>query len=128
MSVLRLTCIALALGIVVSPLLAAHHGWAEFDETAEVTMEATVVAFHFVNPHCVVEFDRKDQAGQVRRWQAEFASPRELGRKGWTAASLQPGDKVTITGHPAKDINVRAVHLTRIRMTDGREIAIETQQ
>src|SRR5262249_17346709 len=105
----------------------AHHGWTEFDENALVTVDATVSAFHFVNPHCVVEFDRKDDLGRVQRWQAEFANPRELSRKGWSAASLQPGDKITLTGHPAKG-DVPAIHVTKIHTPDGKEIGIESQQ
>src|ERR1700736_999096 len=96
---------------VVMPIpAAAHHGWAEFDEKAEVTYEATVTDFHYTNPHCVVEFNVKDEQGQIHKWQGEFSNKGVLTRRGWTAASLQPGDKLTITGHPARN-NVAALHV-----------------
>jgi hypothetical protein len=121
------TCLALAAGVTILPRSAeAHHGWAEFDETAEVTVAATVSVFHFVNPHCVVEFDRKDNAGHVQRWQGEFGSPHELARKGWSAASLQPGDHITITGHPSK-ANIPALHVIKIRTADGKEVGSDGQ-
>jgi len=103
---------------------AAHHGWAEFDSTREITLEGTVTDFHFVNPHCVVEFDVEDIKGRVRKWQGEFSSPGPLTRKGLTAASFQPGDRLTITGFPAKN-DAPAIHATRIRFSNGQEINVD---
>ena len=78
----------------------AHHGQAAFNQTTRVTLKGTVTDFHFVNPHCVVEFDVKDPSGRVEHWQAEMTSPSNL--KGWTATSLEAGNVVTITGYRAK--------------------------
>lgn len=103
----------------------AHHGWAEFELNREVTMEGSVTDFHFVNPHCVVEFDVMDDKGLVHKWQGEFSSPGQMVRKGWTAASLQPGDRITITGNPAKN-EIPAVHVTRIRLSNGQEFKVDT--
>lgn len=122
-----LTCFSLVTGCLLMPFPAlAHHGWAEFDEKAEVTLQGTVIDFHYVNPHCVVEFQVKDEKGQIQKWQGEFSNPGVLSRKGWVAASLQAGDKITITGHPAHN-GVLAVHVTRIRMSNG-EIKLELQE
>ena len=115
---------ALVAGVAVTPRPAeAHHGWAEFDENSEVKFDGIVKDFHFTNPHCVVDFDVKDDKGQTHRWQGEFASPPELARKGWTAASLQPGDKIIISGHPAKNA-VPAIHVSGIHFADGRELKL----
>jgi len=102
----------------------AHHGWSEFDSTREVTFEGTVTDFHFVNPHCVVEFDVKDEKGQVHKWQGEFSNPGQLSQKGWTVTSLKAEDKITITGNPAKN-NALAIHVTRIRLSNGQEFKID---
>jgi hypothetical protein len=110
--------------LMMPALARAHHGWAEFDSTREVTLDATVTDFHFVNPHCVVEFEVKDEKGQVHKWQGEFSNPGQLSRQGWTAASLQIGDKVSITGNPAKN-NSPALHVARIRLPGGQEFKIE---
>jgi hypothetical protein len=101
----------------------AHHGWLEFDPNHEVTFDGTVTDFHFTNPHCVVEFDVKDEKG-VRKWQGEFSNPAQLSRKGWTAASLQAGDKIAISGNPARDSGP-AMHVTNIRMPNGQEFRVE---
>lgn len=114
-----LSFVPLVAGLLLMPGPAeGHHGWAEFDEKAEVTLEGTVTDFHYVNPHCVVEFDVKSETGQVQKWQGEFSNPGVLSRKGWNAASLEAGDKLTITGHPARN-GVLALHVTRIRLGDG---------
>lgn len=104
----------------------AHHCWLEFDEWAEITLEGAVTDFHYVNPHCVVEFVVKDDKGQVRKWQGEFSNPGVLARKGWNAASLQPGDKLAITGHPAKN-GAAALHVSKIRTAAG-EVKLDLRE
>jgi len=118
-----LACVFVFSGFVGVPSPAeAHHGWAEFDANSNITFQGIVTDFHFTNPHCVVDFDVKDEKGRVRKWQGEFASPPELTRKGWTAATLQPGDKLTIAGHPAKNGSL-AIHVTSIQ-ADGKELKL----
>jgi hypothetical protein len=110
---------ALVFGLLLAPAPAeGHHGWAEFDEGSEVTFEGTVTDFHYVHPHCVVEFNVKDETGHMHKWQGEFSSPGVLSRKGWDAATLQPGDKLTITGHPLRN-KAPALHVTKIRLSNG---------
>lgn len=118
-----LTRIGFVLCLAIPGALLAHHGWAEFDSTKEVTLQGAVADFHFTNPHCVVEFRVKDDKGETHLWQGEFASPGELARRGWNAASLQPGDQLTVTGHPAKN-GGPALHVTKIRLTAGKELPV----
>ncbi len=110
--------------LFVLPALQGHHGWAEFDLNREIKVEAIVIDFHFVNPHCVVEFEMSGDKVVGRRWQGEFSSPAQLVRKGWNAATLQPGDMLVLTGHPAKD-GAPALYVQRIRMPDGKEVAVD---
>jgi hypothetical protein len=115
----RLTIIPIVSGLLLMPRnAAAHHGWVDFDEKTEVTVQGTVTAFYFLNPHCVVEFEVKDDGGHTQKWQGEFASKGELSHKGWTAASIEAGEKLTLTGHPSKD-GTRAIHVTKIFMSNG---------
>lgn len=113
--------------LAVSTLAQAHHGWAEFDEKTEVTYQGTITAFYFVNPHCVVEFEVKDDKGQIHKWQGEFSSPGELKRRGWTAAMLETGEKLTITGHPSKNA-APAIHATRIVLSNGRDLKLDSRE
>jgi hypothetical protein len=119
-----MTFLAVSASFLSTPHSAkAHHGWAEFDST-EVTFQGTVTDFHFVNPHCVVEFEVKDEKGQIRKWQGEFSNPGQLRRKGWTAASLEVGDKLTLTGHLAKN-GSPAMHVLKIRTPKGQELNVD---
>ena len=107
------------IGLLLMPGTAnAHHGWVDFDENADLTVEGTVTGFYFVNPHCVVEFDVKDEKGRIQKWQGEFASKLELSRLGWNAASLEAGEKLTFIGHPSKDGSL-SIHVIKIRKANG---------
>ena len=114
-----LAFVPFAIGLLLIPGTAqAHHGWVDFDEKADLTVSGTVTAFYFVNPHCVVEFDVKDEKGGIKKWQGEFASKLELSRKGWNPASLEAGEKLTFIGHPSKDGSL-AIHVMKIRKANG---------
>jgi len=119
MRFIQMTVVPIIAGLLLMPSIAgAHHGWVDFDEKTEVTVQGTVTAFYFLNPHCVVEFEVKDDGGHTQKWQGEFASKGELSRKGWTAASIEAGETLTLTGHPSKD-GTRAIHVTKIRTSKG---------
>jgi hypothetical protein len=105
--------------LVAGALASAHHGLAEFDQTKKVTLKGTVTEFHFVNPHVVVEFDVKNDNGDVRKWQAEMTTPARL--KGWTATSLEPGNVVTVTGYPAKS-GALYLWVTNLSSSNGVEL------
>ena len=97
----------------------AHHGLAAFDQTHKVTLEGTVTVFRFVSPHSVVEFEVKDDKGQVEAWQAELTSPIRL--KGWTATTLEPGTVVTVTGYRARS-SARYLWMTHLTASTGVEL------
>ena len=127
MNLVRWYFVVLGAGLLLTPRTAnAHHGWVDFDEKAEITVQGTVTAFFFFNPHCVVEFEVKDDNGRVQKWQGEFASKGELSRKGWTAASIEAGEKLTLIGHPSKD-GTRAIHVIKIRTSKG-ELKLGAEQ
>ena len=105
--------------LAAGALALAHHGLAAFDQTSKVTLKGTVTEFHFVNPHSVVEFEVKDDKGDVRKWQAEMTSPGHL--KGWTATSLEPGNIVTVTGYRAKS-GAFYLWVTDLRSSSGVEL------
>ncbi len=111
----------LVLVLATATVTLAHHGLTVFDQAHEVTLEGTVTAFRFVNPHAIVEFDVKDDIGQVKHWQAELTTPVRL--KGWTPTSLEPGIIVTVTGYPAKG-GALYLWVTGLRASNG--VAVET--
>lgn len=95
--------IALTAGLVLTQgSILAHHGNTGYNTSDPYTVTGTVTDFQFVNPHCIVSMDAKDEQGNAQKWQGELTSPNHLLRAGWTAHSLKPGDKVTLTGWRAK--------------------------
>jgi hypothetical protein len=118
-----LTVLAAAISFLAMPRSAdAHHGFAAFDTKTEVTLKGTVTDFHFVNPHCVVEFDVKDDKGEVRKWQGELTSANRLVPLGWRPNSLKAGDEVTITGYPGKN-GAPAVWINKL-MSNGQVLKL----
>ena len=87
--------------LIMGRPLFAHHGTAAYDKDP-VTLKGTVTNFEFVNPHCQIYFDVKNDKGVTEAWQGELTSPNKLGRAGWTKHSLNPGDMVTVTGPELK--------------------------
>ncbi len=113
------------LAIAIPGSAGAHHGYAQFDTKTVVTFQGTVTDFHFVNPHSVVEFDVKDDKGQVRSWKGELTSPSHLGPRGWTATTLEAGDQITIAGYRAKN-GAPSLWVTRIVLANGRELKLDS--
>ena len=99
----------------------AHHSFAMFDNTKEVSLVGEVKAFEWTNPHCWVRVVVKSDKGAPVEWDIESASPNLLHRSGWTRTTLNPGDHVTIVVHPLKD-GTNGGSLTRVTLPDGQVI------
>ena len=116
-----LAYIVVAVGLMVVSLpLSAHHGAAEYDNTKTISLQGTVTALQYLNPHALILFTVKDEKGQTADWTAELQSPNLLSRRGWSRSTLKPGDQVVITGHPVKN-GVKAMTGQKVVFTDGRE-------
>jgi len=113
--------IVVAAGLTVGSLpLSAHHGTAEYDNTKTISMQGTVTALQYLNPHALILFTVKDDKGQTAEWTAELQSPNLLSRRGWSRSTLKPGDQVIITGRPVKN-GAKAMTGQKVVFTDGRE-------
>lgn len=104
----------MAVGFPVS----AHHGNAAYNDKLTEFKNATVTKWSWANPHCIVEFNVKDDKGKVVNWTAETGSPEALRLAGWTKNSLKPGDIITVDLHAAKT-GEPAGRFTRIVLADG---------
>jgi len=102
----------------------AHHSFAsEFSLNKPILMTGTVTKLDWINPHCYVQLDIKDQSGNVDHWNFEFGAPVGLKRAGMRQDMLAPGQVVTITGYAAKD-NSKLGWVSKFTFPDGREIRI----
>ena len=93
---------AVTLVLVFSGVGFAHHGTAAYDTNNALSFKATVTEFRFINPHCQIYFDVKNDKGEVEHWQGELTAPNKLARAGWTKHSLNPGDQITVSGFAGK--------------------------
>jgi uncharacterized protein DUF6152 len=81
----------------------AHHGNAAFDSDKRVTIKGTVTEWFWANPHCFLQFDAKDDSGNVVHWVAEASNPPDMINHGWTKGVLKVGDQITVTVIPVKN-------------------------
>ncbi len=116
----RLALTSSFLFFISAPLL-AHHGASEYDMTRIVSLNATVKQLQFVNPHTLLVFSVKDDAGKVNEWEGELPSPNLLSRRGWSRSTLKPGDQVTVIGSPAKN-GQNGMQVKKLVFPDGHEM------
>ena len=71
------------------PSADAHHGYAAFDTTAEVTLKGTVTDFHFTNPALRDRIRREGRQGPSAELEsASLTSANHLAPKGWTELAV----------------------------------------
>src|SRR5580700_6927391 len=101
-SVIGALAVAAAL-LSASVPLPAHHGTATLDTSKTLTLKGAVTEWDWSNPHCLLQFDIKDEGGQTVHWIAETQNPAEMVSLGWGKTSFKPGDEVAVTLMPAKN-------------------------
>ena len=99
----------------------AHHGNAAYDEKITEFKNATVTKFAWANPHALINFDAKDANGKLVHMVVETAAPQALRLIGWSKASLEPGDIITVRMYVSKNGNP-AGRLNKIILADGSEL------
>ena len=105
--------------LAAGALAIAHHGLAAFDQTRKSRSRERSRRFISSIHTAVVEFEVKDDKGNVQEWQAEMTTPAHL--KGWTATSLEPGNVVTVTGYRAKS-GASYLWVTNLSSSNGVEL------
>jgi hypothetical protein len=121
MKIRRVTRFALVVAFLAAGIpLFAHHGNAAYDMTKEIVLkQATVTKVFWANPHVLLQFDMKDDKGDVEHWAGETGSPNALYLAGWTRNSVTPGDMITVYLYKAKVVSAKVGILTKIVLADG---------
>ena len=116
-----LSLATIAVGIFVVPA-SAHHSFAMFDATKEVTMSGTVKEFEWTNPHPWRRVTVNDQkTGKPVLWALELSSPARLTTMGMHADTVKAGDVVSVTFHPMKD-GTRGGQFMAAKLPNGKNI------
>ncbi len=99
-----ISVIALGVGLLsVSMPMFAHHGTSVFDTDKTLTLKGSVTEWDWSNPHCLLQFDVKNESGQSVHWIAETQNPANMVYAGFGKASFKSGDEVTVTLMPTKN-------------------------
>jgi hypothetical protein len=88
---------------VAAGLASAHHSFAMFDQTKQVTVIGKVTDVQWTNPHVWIFVDGAPAGGKKQRWGVEFTSKVHLTRRNFTPDMIKVGDKVEITVNPYRD-------------------------
>jgi hypothetical protein len=112
---------AVAALVGVGTTLYAHHSFAAtYREDESVTIQGELVQFQFRNPHSFVHLKVTEKDGTVRRYSAEWGGSSQLGGQGVNAQTLKVGDKVQITGAPARGFpGEPRVRLVTLKLLDS---------
>jgi hypothetical protein len=95
--------LGLALASAAAAPALAHHSFAMFDRSKQVTLEGTVHDFQWTNPHSWIDLEVVNDKGGTDLYGVELNSPNNLARQGWKSTSLKTGDKVSLTINPLRD-------------------------
>ncbi len=109
-----------AAGIGISVLVAhAHHSIAGvYDSSRQVTIEGVVTEFHFINPHPFLTIAVKNDSGSAQ-WRLEMDNRWELVDAGMTNQTLKQGDRIVVSGSPARTQSQSLYIMKLDRPADG---------
>lgn len=100
----------------------AHHNAAShYILDQKITVHGVVTEFRLINPHARIYFEVSTDDGEAEQWLAEGNASSVLRRRGWTDEQLKPGDRITITGSPARD-GGNKIDWESIALADGTEL------
>jgi hypothetical protein len=105
---------------------AAHHSGAMFDNDKSVTLNGTVKAFQWTNPHCWIQMLVPAKDGNTVEWSVELGAPFEVIRTGIRPATLKPGDKITVVIHPTRDGSRAGLFVSAVT-ADGKQLGAATK-
>ncbi|KPL68563.1 hypothetical protein SZ64_10880 [Erythrobacter sp. SG61-1L] len=102
MSVSASRLLAAAAALALPATAMAHHGWG-WTEEKESRLSGTIHSISFGNPHMHLQL-RTDEG----LWEVDLSPPIVAQGSGFGPEAAKAGDTATITGHRARDANLRA--------------------
>ena len=115
----RLVILAAALaGLGCAAPAFAHHSFAMFDMSKQVTLSGVIKDFQYTNPHSWLIVTVSQPDGKTVDWSFESEGPSSLLRLGVKKSSLPVGEKVTVKGMPMRDGRPGA-SLVSVTKSDG---------
>jgi hypothetical protein len=107
-----------ATAVLLTPPALAHHSNSFYQVDQIITLTGTVTEWRWMNPHTWLHMTVIGEDGKPQEWEVEGRAPGVLGRAGWDASSLKPGETVTVHASPAKNGDPIGI-IARVTKADG---------
>jgi hypothetical protein len=114
----------LAILLMAMPAI-AHHSFAMFDQTKEISLTGTVAEFYWINPHTHLILNVEAGPGvdpkMVGEWDVEGASPGIMSVQGWSSTLVKPGERITVVANPLRN-GQKGATLFYVTLPDGKRL------
>ena len=94
---------ALLAALAVTLPAAAHHSFAMYDQTREVTLTGSLTRFIPGANHAQLIFEVVDDSGEAVVWGVEMGPAAQIAQQGITVRSFPLGTVITVTLNPLRD-------------------------
>lgn len=115
--------LSLAMALAVAVPVSGHHSDAALDMSTLVQREGVITEFSLRNPHTYFGVQTTGEHGEAVEWTIQMGSAVNARRRGWTSETLQLGDRVTFSVHPARDGRPYGL-LDWVRDADGAQLPL----
>ena len=101
----------------------AHHSFAVFfsSDHDPISITGPVKAFHFTNPHGIIEIVVPGKDKPDQDWKVETNSPSIMIHRGWSKDVVKVGEVITVQGWQARD-GSNYIRLRNASRADGTPI------
>jgi hypothetical protein len=113
----RTALMSMAALLLTAGSMMGHHGYAEYDRNALVSLEGTVKHVLWANPHVVLTLETQAKGEYSVEWGALF----QLSRQGINTVPVKEGDRLIVTGSINRNPEKRILTLVQeiSRPADG---------
>ena len=112
--------------LALSSPVFGHHSDAALDMEIVVTFEGNITEFDLRNPHTYFSVETTNESGESVEWSVQMGSAANAARRGWKRDTLEIGDRVTFSAHPARDGRPYGLFVS-IQNEDGVDLPISTE-
>jgi hypothetical protein len=110
---------------VLATSAGAHHSFpAVYDANARTTIEGVVTEVLYQNPHARLYLRVLTEEGPEEIWELETQNTSFLRRGGWLPDTVKPGDRLSVEGNLAYEIEKR-LYVQTVTAEDGTVLWIQ---
>lgn len=117
----------LAVATVIAAPAGAHHSYAMFDQSQEITVSGVVKRWYWTNPHTMLVVTVENADGEDEDYYFEANGPGILAKNGWSRTMVRPGDEVTVVSHPLRDPEATGGDIQMLTLPDGSQLSAKPQ-